>query len=378
MKNKKLLSGLGIFIIFLLLILIGFSSCSKKEEGEVIKVGAILSLTGDASSYGDMMKKGMDIAVDEINAQGGINGKRFGIIYEDSQFQPRIAMNSFIKLVEIDKVKVITGITGSKNALSVVPEAISRKIVIIDALSSSSELTKYGGKYYFRIMPSDLFAGRYVAQVSLEKKYKRAAIFYANDNWGNGILNSSKQYFQLNGGQVVAELSVEPGMRDFKSQIQKLINSDPEIVFLFAYAPEAGIIVKQLRERGIILPIIGSDNLTAEEFVNVGANVVDGVMFVLAIEGEGPSFIQFKEKYKERYGEDPSINSIKSYDVVKLAAYAIKNVGYDSERISNFLRSLRGYNGASGEIAFDEHGDIMNPKYQLMVYKNGKYKLLEE
>jgi ABC-type branched-subunit amino acid transport system substrate-binding protein len=373
MKIKKLLNSIAIFSIAFALIFC-LTSCKKKEP-ETIKIGAILSLTGDAASYGDMMKKGMDIAVEEINAQGGINGKKLKIIYEDSRFQPKMAISAFRKLVDIDKVKVITGITGSKNALAVVPEAINRKIVIIDALSSSPELSKFGGKFYFRVMPSDVFAGKYVAQWSIEKKFKKAAVFFANDDWGNGILNSAKELFQSKGGQIVAELSVEPGTRDFKNLIQKLINAKPDIIFLFAYAPEAGIIVKQLRESGIKLPIIGSDNLTASEFVSVGAKVVNGVMFVIPIEGEGSIFLQFREKFKEKYGEYPSINSIKSYDVVKLAAYAIKNVGYDSEKISDFLRNLRGFNGASGVIEFDQNGDILNPKYQLMIYENGKYKL---
>ncbi len=368
---KKALS----VVLILGLVLSLFTGCARKEP-DVIKIGAILSLTGDAASYGDMMKKGMDIAVEEINTTGGINGKKLVIIYEDSQFQPKLAINAFKKLVEVDKVKIITGITGSKNALSVVKDAINKKIVIIDALSSSPELTKYGGTFYFRIMPSDLYAGKYIAQWSLDNQYKRVAVFFANDDWGNGILKAAKDFLRSNNGQIVAELSVEPGVRDFRSLIKKLSNAKPDIIFLFAYAPEAGLIVKQLRDMNIRLPIIGSDNLSAGEFVNVGSNVVDSVMFVLPVEGEGEIFLNFREKYKEKYGEYPSINSIKSYDVVKLAAYAIRNVGYDSEKISNFLRNLKNYKGASGVIEFDEHGDIMNPKYQVMVYVAGKYKPL--
>lgn len=365
-----------IVIVTLTLGFFSFYSCAKKGR-QIIKVGAILSLTGDASSYGDMMKKGMEIAIEEINSNGGINNKPLQIIYEDSQFIPKLAMNAAKKLIEVDKVKVITAITGSKNALSVVPLAIEKKVVIIDALSSSPELSKYGGQFYFRIMPSDVFAGKFIAQWALQKKWERAAIFFANDDWGNGILRSAKEELESRGGRVVGELAVDPGTRDFRSLIQKLAESNPQVIFLFTYAPEAGIIVKQLKEKGIYLPVIGSDNLSASEFLNAGKDVVEGVMFVLPVEGEGEEYLKFREKFKKRFNEYPSINSIKSYDVVKLATYAIEKVGYDSEKISDFLKGLKNYIGASGLIEFDEHGDIVNPRYHIMIYQNGKYQIMQ-
>lgn len=227
-------------------------------------------------------------------------------------------------------------------------------------------------------MPSDLFAGRFITQWSLRKGWKKVSIFFANDDWGNGILRSAKEKLESQGGRIVVELAVEPGTKDFRSLIRKLVDPNPEVIFLFAYAPEAGIIIKQLKERGINLPIIGSDNLSASEFLNVGKDVVEGVMFILPVEGEGEVYFKFREKFRKRYGEHPSINSIKSYDVVKLASYTIEKVGYDGEKISNLLSSLKNYVGASGSIEFDKHGDIVNPRYQLMIYKGGKYKAYEE
>jgi len=378
MRQKRKLIPIIIGLIVIALIGIWIVR-QRQQETNVVKIGAILSLTGDAASYGDMMKKGMDIAVEEINTSGGINGIPINIIYEDSQFDPKKAVSAFMKLTNIDGVKVITGITGSKNALSVVQKAIKQKVVIIDALSSSAKLTEVGGEYYFRIMPSDLFAGNFVAEKAFQRGKRKAAVFYANDDWGLGIMNSAKAKFESLGGQVVATEAIEPRVKDFRSIIKKVMITDPDVIWLFAYAPEAGPIVKQLREQGYnSVPIIGSDNLSAGEFANIGSSTIEGVEFVLPVEGEGEIYEAFRENFKRKFGEYPSINSIKSYDVVMLAAQAIKKVGYYPEKISRYLREQQEFIGASGKIIFDEHGDIMNPAYQVMIYHNGKYEFLEK
>jgi branched-chain amino acid transport system substrate-binding protein len=357
--------------------LLWFVAGRRRQPTEPLKIGAILSMTGDAASYGDMMKKGMDLAIEEINTGGGVNGVQMQLVYEDSQFDPKQAVNAFMKLTNVDGVKVITGITGSKNALAVVPNALRQKVVIIDALSSSPKLTEFGGEYYFRVMPSDFLAGHFIADKSYQKGQRKAGVFYANDDWGRGILNSAQSKFHSLGGQVAASESIEPGVKDFRSIIRKILIADPDIIWLFAYAPEAGQIVKQLREQKSSIPVIGSDNLSAGEFTNVGPENVEGVKFVLPVEGEGKAYDEFRERFKNKYGESPSINSIKSYDTVKLAAEAIKKAGYDAGKISRYLKEEQDFTGASGRITFDEHGDINNPAYQVMIYRNGKYQFLE-
>ncbi|HUI29723.1 MAG TPA: penicillin-binding protein activator [Nitrospirota bacterium] len=373
MKRKFWIAATAVIIIGL--IIAAVTTLVQRKPNDV-KFGAILSLTGDAASYGTMMKNGMEIAQDEVNTSGGINGKKLDMIYEDSQFDPTDAASAAQKLINVDHVQVITGITGSKNALAVAPIANANKVVIVDALSSAAELTTKGGKYYFRIMPSDDFSGMYVAQWAISNAWKNGVILYADDDWGKGIENSAASKFESLGGKIALSEPVETGTNDFRTVVTKVAMAKPDVVFLFAYAPEAAIFVKQMREFNVKTHYIGSDNLSAGEFAKVGADVVDGVMFDLPAEGSGPAYDSFRSAYKAKFGEYPSVNSIKAYDVVKLAAFVVSKVGYDGVKIQEFLAdSLANdnYHGASGKIVFDQNGDIENPQYDKMIYENGQY-----
>jgi len=361
-----------------IVILTCFQECnfeSNKQNKEVVKLGSILALTGEASSYGDMMKKGMNIALQEINSDS-TNKFTYRIIFEDSRSTPSGAINAAKKLIEIDKVDMITCITASKNALSVCPIANENKIIIVDALSSAAKLTEAGGKSFFRIMPSDNYSGSYIANWATADGKKRAGIFYANDDWGNGIQNVSKKVFENSGGETYSE-AINLNQNNFRDVLYKMKSFNPDVIFLLTYAPEAGIIVKQSKELGINVEYVGSDNLSAGEFAKDRSEIVEGVKFCLPSPGEGILYERLNKKYSSLYNENISVNSIKSYDVVHLAAYAMENCSHEYDSLYQFLINLKSYKGASGLIEFDNNGDIKFQNYQRMVYKNGKYSIIK-
>ena len=375
MKKKYLLLTVIICSVFI------FNRCTNtsNQSHNIIKFGSILSLTGEAASYGTQMQQGMEIAMQEINSDSTSKFK-FEIIYEDSKFDPKEAVNSCKKLIEIDKVNAIVGITGSKNALAITPIANEKKIIIIDALSSSSKLTTEGGDAYFRIMPSDNFAGKFIANWAFNDGFKKAAIIYVNDGWGNEIKDITTKTFLNLGGKITNTEAINAGVSDFKNVLTKLRNDLPDIIFLLTYSPEAGIIVKQSRELKIAAKFMGSDNLSASEFAKNREKEVVGVMLALPGSGKGNIYEKFKKKYEEKFKSTPSINTIKSYDAIMLAAHIFNSTKTDFASIHNYLINELGvFIGASGDISFDANGDLLNASYDKMIYSDkGTYSDFKE
>jgi ABC-type branched-subunit amino acid transport system substrate-binding protein len=369
MKNQYLLP---LYVIASSLL---FCACINKQENvsgkKTVKFGSVLALTGDAASYGEMMKNGMDIALEEINANDSIY---FEIEYEDSEFKQTQAVSAAKKLIEIDKVNIITGITGSKNAKVICPIAIQNNVIIIDALSSAAELSKLGEGNYFRLMPSDNFAASEMYKWANELKHSRAYVFYSNDDWGRGIKNAIESSYEFSKKSLVGSDAINIGESNFRNILLKCKKSDPQIIYLVCYASEACKLVKQSKELEINVTFMGSDNLSAKEFVALGSSVVENVLFILPSDGEGKAYQDFREKYRKKYGVFPSINSMKAYDVVKLAGHVTSQFGTNSSILKQKLTNgLVNYYGVSGKIQFDKNGDIQNPVYEKMIYSSGKY-----
>ena len=176
MNKKKLWLGIGAALFAVLVII--FIVIQPKKEPEVIKIGAILPLTGDASIYGSALKEGLDLALEEINTKGGIIGKKVVVIYEDSQADPKVAVSAINKLINIDKVKIILGEMFSSVTLAIAPIAQKSQVVLISP-TVSAEAVPNVGDYIFSIYPSDAYDGKFLANfVYNEIEKKNAAIIF--------------------------------------------------------------------------------------------------------------------------------------------------------------------------------------------------------
>jgi len=190
--NHKSSSALTIISILLASLMVFSFGCAKKEEKE-IKIGVILPLTGDAAKYGQSAKKGMKLAVDEINNKGGINNQRVILIIEDSQGQVKNGVSAFNKLITIDKVPIVVGELLSSITLAIAPIANEKKIIVLSPASTAPKITE-AGDYIFRNVASDIVEGQIMAEYAFNKlQYKKIAILYINNDYGDGLRNSFKQ-----------------------------------------------------------------------------------------------------------------------------------------------------------------------------------------
>jgi len=214
--NRNIFKSSAVIAVFSIIILslVFLVGCVKKEEKE-IKIGSIGPLTGAAASYGEKMTRAIDLAINEINEKGGINGKKVVVKHEDDKLEAKDGVSAFQKLVSADKAVAIIGAAGSSVTLAISPVAESNKVVLITPISSAVAISK-AGDFVFRICPSDALQGKIVAKWVIEKGFKNAAILYLNNDYGTGLKDGFKEEYAKLGGQVVIEEAFEKGATDFR------------------------------------------------------------------------------------------------------------------------------------------------------------------
>jgi branched-chain amino acid transport system substrate-binding protein len=374
---------LKLFISTTLTTTVGFvtSSCTLFQGNEptnapqTINVGTILGLSGEGAVYGEKMKRGFEFAIETNNnlPSTTAKNKKFKLVIEDSQFSPAKAVSSYQKLTGVQGIKVLVGVTGSKNALQVCSIAKADNVVIIDALSTAPKISSECGSNYFRVIASDALAGKYNVDWALESGMKKPVIVYIEDDWGTSYRDSTLKYLTQKGFTNIPVYGIKEGDRDFRTQIEKIKGVSPDTVFLLIYAKSGSGFMQQLRQADVKATAYGSDNLSSPEFAAAGSEVVEGVKVALPAPSQGASLDDFTKQYKAKYGEEPDAVLIKSYDAMGVTITAIDKVGNDAVKIRDYLKSPDfQYQGISGVIKFDEKGDLVSQQYSRQVYKGGK------
>ena len=352
-------------IIIGLVVSLGMLGCAKqeKEEEGVIKIGAILPLTGEAAKYGLNTKNGIEIALEEINRKGGIKGKKVSIIYEDSQADPKKAVSVFQKLTTVDKVSFFLGPLSSSSVLAVAPIANKKKVIILAPAASSPEITN-AGDYIFRNVMSDLFDGRAVADFAFNNLKKRTAgVIYISNDFGIGLEDSFKTYFEKYGGEVVIVEAFNPGDTDFRTQLAKIKSSAPEVVFL-AGQKEMGYILRQAIELGLNPQWISFSMFEDPEILKIAGNAANNVYYTYRVfdpDSDISVVKDFTENYKRKYGQLPDIFAGLAYDAARILTLALEKGGQDLEKVKMALYNTRNFPGVVGETTFDENGDVIKP-----------------
>jgi branched-chain amino acid transport system substrate-binding protein len=359
----------------------GIASCALFQNNnpannpETISVGTILGLSGEGAVYGEKMKRGFEFSIETKNnlASTTTKNKKINLVIEDSQFSPAKAVSAYQKLTGVQGIKVLVGVTGSKNALQVCAIAKADNVVIIDALSTAPKISSQCGPNYFRVIASDALAGKYNVDWALESDMKNPAVVYIEDDWGTSYRDSTLKYLEQKGFTNVPVYGIKEGDKDFRTQIEKIKGQSPDTIFLLIYANSGAGFMQQLRQVGVKATAYGSDNLSSPEFVAAGNQVVEGVRVALPAPSQGVVLDNFIQQYKAKYGEEPDAILMKSYDAMGVTTTAIEKVGNDPTKIRDYLKSPDfQYQGVSGVIKFDEKGDLVSQQYARQIYKGGK------
>lgn len=371
-KGTKIIIGVVVAIVVIAGIWYGVSRkpAPAPTAKEPIKIGAILPLTGDAAGIGQNTRAAIELATEQINNKGGIDGRNLEIIFENGMCNPKEAANAANKLVNIEAVPVIIGAACSSETLAAAPITEGGKTVLFSPCSSSPDITT-AGDYVFRDYPSDDFQGEKGAEIAYNTlKAKKAAILYCLSDYCVGVEKVFKEKFKELGGTIVAEESYEQTSRDLRTQLTKIKNANPDLLYFIGYTEASIVGLKQIKELGIESKILGVDAWDDPKIPEEAREASEGIMYTIPFT---PLTEEFKAAMKSKTGtEEITVCAPQAYDAVNIVAEIMKKVGTESEKIKNELYKVKDYKGVSGTISFDENGDLATANYILKIVKEGK------
>jgi branched-chain amino acid transport system substrate-binding protein len=351
-------------------------ACSKKRsEQKEIKIGCITPLTGDNASYGRQTKEGVDLAVKEINAKGGVYGKNIVITYEDDQANPSIATEAIQKLINSTKVKIIIGGFNSRCTLAMAPIAEKNKVVLISASSTADDI-KNAGDYIFRIVPTNAAQGKTMADFAIDNlKARSAAVLYVNDDYGITLKDGVISQFKARGGEIKIIEAFNPNERDFRSQLAKIKAIEADVVFFPALYQECGLILRQAREIGINQSFIGGDGAIDPKLIEIAKEAAENSYYTNLSMGFGVTDAEinaFMNSFKAKYGKEPSAYNAYAYDVVCVIAEALRLSKGTQDRAKESLYEIKDFRGVTGITTFDSYGEVDKP-FGMYMIKDSEY-----
>ena len=349
---------------------------------DTIKIGEYASITGKEASLGQSSHQGTVLAVETINAAGGVLGRQLELITEDTQSKPGESGTAVRKLISRDKVVAIVGEVASSRSLEGAPVCQLAKVPMVSPASTNPKVTEIGN-YIFRVCFIDPFQGPVMAKFALETlKAKRIAILSsASSAYSVGLAKYFKEAILAGGATVVAEPKYSEGDKDFKAQLTAIKALNPDAIFSPGYYNEGALIVKQARDLGITVPVFGGDSWEAEALMELGGAAVEGAYLCSHYSPQDPSprVQDFVAAYRKRWGEGyaPDSNASLGYDSVLVLADAIRRAGNtDRAAIRDALAATKDFAAVTGTITINEKRDASKSAVIITV-KNGRFEYVQ-
>lgn len=380
--SKRLLA-LSFTIVSLLIIslTLSLSGCSKPvpPQGafeQTIKVGLILPLKGDYEKYGTLCKNGIDLAVDEINARGGINGKNLEVIPGNDTSEPKVAASIALNYAEVQKVSAIIGPYTTQSAQLAAPIANRAGVPMLAIRASETNVTRIG-QNIFRACYVDTYQGTILGRFAGQNlKAKKAAVVYNNgDEDAKTLVNNFKQQIERYGGKVVSIQSYANNATDFTAQVSELAKVKPDVVLLPDFEDKAGQVMKKAAAMGIKTTYLGTEFWNVEQLIKIAGQAAIGSYLSDHFSPDDPNSEtqRFVESYEGDYGIKPGPSAALSYDAVLLVAEAMKKAdSTDPEKIRKALASLKSFKGVSGTYTFDADRNPVKGGVILKVLADGQ------
>ncbi|MBS3125769.1 penicillin-binding protein activator [Candidatus Woesearchaeota archaeon] len=353
-----------------MIVLLVLASCASPTgniaNNEPIHIGSILILSGEGASWGIAAKNGIDIAVEKINAEGGIGGRLVSIDHQDDKSDPKIALSAFENLVQTKGINIIIGTTWSRSGLALVQQADQNQVLMISPSLGVKEFNE-GSKFLFNTWPHDFILSEKLAELVFSQGHRNVAVFGQQEVWVQDQTNAFKRRFEELGGTVSVLLEPAPSDVDLRADAAKVRDAKVDAVVLTNGVVNAGVIAaKRIRELGIDLPFY-SMSLDAN-IVSQAGEAYEGLVF--------PTFLtptkEFTQEYKQKFGLAPDIGADSAFDAVMMLAHAMNETGStDPAVLKDALANIKEWNGASGHLVSDgKRGFIKG--FALKKVQNGK------
>ena len=315
-------------------------SCAPPKEakrastGEIV-IGEFGSMTGAEATFGQSTHNGIMLAVDELNAAGGIGGRKIRVVTEDDQSKAEEAANAVTKLISSDDVTAILGEVASSSSLAAAPICQQNKVPMISPSSTNPGVTKVGD-YIFRMCFIDTYQGPALARfVANDLKAKRVAIFTdVRSDYSTGLGKAFEEVFIPLGGAIVARQSYGKGDSDFRSQLTAFKAAKPEVILVPGYYNDVAPLAVQARELGIDVPLVGGDGWESPKLIEIGGRSLDGCLYSNHYHSDdpAPAVKEFVTKYEKRYGAKPDSLAALGYDAMRVLGDAMRRAGPGFDR----------------------------------------------
>jgi branched-chain amino acid transport system substrate-binding protein len=346
-----------------------FTGCAKSAatatgSSNTIKVGLNYELSGNVATYGQGLVEGIELGFEEINKNGGVLGKQVELVKKDNKSDATEAANVSTALTTKDKVVLLLGPATSGNTKAASPAATTSKVPLVSASATADDVTvDKNGKvrqYIFKTCFSDSFQGVIMANfASSDLKAKKAAILQdVTSDYSKGLLTSFKGQFTKLGGNIVDEEAYKSKDNDFNAVLTKIKAANPDVLYVPGYYEEVGLIVKQARQLGLNVPILGGDGYESPKLAEIaGASVLNNVYYTnhYSSTDTSPEVVKFKDAFKAKYNKAPDAFNALGYDLAYFAADAIKRAGAaDAAKIQQALAETKDFKGVTGTISIDK------------------------
>jgi branched-chain amino acid transport system substrate-binding protein len=360
----------------LVLVLAGSVVLAQDE----IPVGEFASLTGDSASFGQSAHKGTVLAIEEINAAGGILGKKLKLITEDDQTKAGQASTIVRKLISQDKVVAVLGEVASSRTLEAAPICQESKIPMISPAATNPKVTETGD-YIFRVCFIDPFQGTVMSKFALSKGWKKVAVLTnVKEDYSVGLAEFFVKNFTANGGEIVKEQKYSTGDKDFKAQLTSIRGTKPDAIFVPGYYGEVSLMARQAKLLGIKVPLLGGDGWVGDSLLPVAAGALDGSFFSchFSADDQAPNIKEFVAKYKAKYGAVPDDMAALGYDSAMILAQAMKRAGTtSSDKLRDAIAATKEHKGITGVITLDEKRNAQKAAVILTI-ADGGFKFVEK
>lgn len=369
-KNEVSLKRRAFIGFALLPLTAALLSCSSQQkrtaDHATVKIGFFGDLTGPTFNFGLSAKNGVLMAADEINQGGGINGRQIDVVIEDDKGSPEEAAQATGKLIDRYKVVAIIGAGASGNSLASAPKAQAAHIPLIAPSSTNPAVTQVGD-YIFRACFIDAFQGEVMAKFAVNTlKAKRAAIMLDfNSPYSRGLTDFFEFGFAKLGGEIVAKQSYRQGDADYRGQLSAIKAANPDVIYIPGYYADVAIIVKQVRQLGLAVPLLGADGWDAPELWELGGDALNGSYISNHYSADDPSEMiqKFAHAYRQRYGNlTPDAHAALAYDALRFLAEAMQRAGTtDGPKLRDALAETKNFAGVTGVISMDRDRNAVKP-----------------
>jgi len=373
---------LAMFTITACLVLPAFSA-------DTIKVGAILSVTGPASFLGAPEAKTLEMLVEDINAKGGIIGKKVELLIKDSGGSPEKALSFAKQLIEEEKVFAIIGPSTSGETKAVKSIAEDGKTLLISC-AAAEFIVNPVAKYVFKVAPKDSFAAVKIFQQMKKMKISRIGVLSSNTGFGAGGKEQLEKLAPEHGIQIVVNEVYDKSATDLTAEVTKLKAAKVQAIVNWSIEPAQSIVIKNARQIGMKVPIFQSHGFANIQYARAAGAAAEGVIFpasrLIVADAlpdknyQKPVIMAYKKAYEAKFHEDVSTFGGHAYDALMLLARAIREGGDDRERVRSSFENIKNFIGTAGVFNFSpsDHNGLDIDAFAMLTVKDGRFVLLEK